>query len=285
MEEKKRMRSPNYPYISLERAVTLAENLFDSNKRYSVPLAAAAKSWEMSPTSSSIPRFIAALLSYGLLDSEGEKQDKRVKISDLAFKIIIDKRPNSLERKRALIEAAMVPIIFQKLTAHFPDGLPGDETLKYTLIADFKFNPESAGDVIKVFRETIDYTQFYESGIISEERTGSAEASMVNGGVNDMSTKVSNPVERSVSTQRFGLHSDLPKPGTLGIGIDSSLEREVAKYPVGKDTSIRLIATGKITQKAIKKLIAILELNLEDFPNDEHSIPLTGNEGLNIESL
>ncbi len=273
MDEKKRMRSPNYPYISLERSVTLAEKLFDSNKRYPVPIAAAAKSWEISPTSSTLPRFVAALLSYGLLDSDGEKNDKRVRISDLAFKIIIDKRPNSLERKKALIEAALIPTIFQKLTAHFPDGLPGDETLKYTLIADFKFNPESAGDVIKIFRETMDYTQFYESGIISEEQTDSEETSMVKGSVNEMSIKVSNPPI-----------PDLSKLSTLGIGVDASLEREVAKYPVGKDTSIRLIATGKITQKAIKKLIAILELNLEDFPNDEQSMPLTGDEGLNIES-
>ena len=268
MEEKKvkvaRLRSPNFPYISLERAIELIRILFKNYRRSLVPFDTAMTTLEFSPKSSKAKQVMAALSSYGLADTEGKGDDKQIKISDLGYNVIIDDRPVSVERDRFCREAALSPNLFKTLYEKFPHNIPSDEVLSHELKVRHDFNPDSVLDFIKVYRQTMTFAKVYESGIMEEENTGSVEQEPIRETGKAM-TQVLSP-RPSHDTKVFGV----PMP-------DIS-EREIANYPI-KGGTIRLLASGPVTQKAIDKLIKMLELSKEEFPeNDQPIVSDPGNE-------
>src|SRR4051812_14070001 len=114
-ETKPRDRSPNYPYITLPAALDRAKQLYDVEKRGAAAIPVVAKHWDYSPKSSGLLQSIAALKSYGLLDEEGRGDDRRVRLSDLALRILLDQRPDPRERREMLQRSARMPIIAQRV--------------------------------------------------------------------------------------------------------------------------------------------------------------------------
>ena len=178
-EEKKRIRSPNYPVLTLGRSLELADILYKKHNRYAVALEVAAKAWDISPKSTYMARHVAALASYGLIDTEGEKDAKKIKLSDLAFKILVDKRSDSSIREALIKEAALKPEMFKKIYNAYPSELPGDDALDFDLKTQYKFNPVYVPDFISIFKRTIDYAKVYKSGIMGSENPPMEEPEMI----------------------------------------------------------------------------------------------------------
>src|SRR4051794_18119731 len=101
-----RDRSPNYPFIPLEMALMRAHQFYEEEKRGWAAVPVIAKHWEYSERSSALLQTIAALKSYGLMEEEGRGQERRLKLSELALRILLDQRPNSLERRDWMQRAA-----------------------------------------------------------------------------------------------------------------------------------------------------------------------------------
>ena len=179
IEKKGRHRSPNYPAYSLQKSLEFAKKLFDAHSRRPVALAVAATDWSISAKSGYIAQIVATLAYYGLVETEGSKEERKVKISDLAFKILVYKRPDSQERDNLIKEAALKPEIFQKLGEIYQDNLPANHELEYELVAEHKFNPNSVHDFIRIFRETWDFAKVYESGIVEAESLPDEEEKMI----------------------------------------------------------------------------------------------------------
>lgn len=266
-EKKKRIRSPNYPFISLEKSLKYAEIIYQNQKRYAVPMESVAKDWGFSSAITSfMGQHVAALSSFGLIDIEGGKDNKKIKISDLTFNILIDKRPESKERENLTKEAALKPDIFQSIYNTYPNGLPAEHTLEYDLVSKYHFNESSTKKFIGILKETFDFAKVYQSGIIKVKTEPTEEPNMPN-------------IEPSAIESLKG-QSQLttPPPSTLPPCFDRE-EREVAKYPIGKGLTARIIISGdsRTTVESIEKLIKLLELNKEDLQeiisneNDESS--------------
>lgn len=254
-----RHRSPNYPAISLERAISLTRTLYEKFKQSPIAYEVAARGLDYSPTSSVGMQIMASISYYGLISVEGSGKDKRVKVSDFAFKIIMDTRVISPERDAAMKQAALSPSIFKKIKDDYPYHIPADEALEYDLVMKYKFNPASVSQLIKMYKETMDYAKVYESDIIG-------------GDSGDIGISKNEIIEEYQSmTKPHDATLLIPKPPSLPAISMNIEEREIAKYPVGRDISIRIIASGHITQKAIRKLIKILEINIEDFPENDQS--------------
>ena len=64
---KKRTRSPAYPYVNLEAAITRAKEFYDKEQRNSANINIAAKHWGFVDGSSSGQQTVAALMSFGLM--------------------------------------------------------------------------------------------------------------------------------------------------------------------------------------------------------------------------
>ena len=254
-EKKKRTRSPNFPTSGLKKALELAMKLYGRYGKHNTAWDVAITYLGYTPKSSAGLQAMASLSYYGLMNIQGTKSSRKVNITDLAFSILMDDRENSFDRDSAIQRAALSTTMFNKNRMQYPHDLPADESLRHELVMTHKFNPASVPDFIKQFKETMAYAKIYESGIIGE------------GG--EIEDEESEGAEQEES-ERHKPPSFLkpPKGRATGKGQLGKDEMEIAKYPVGKNTYIRLIASGPITQKSIEKLSKLLDINKDDFPED-----------------
>jgi len=145
---KYKSRSPRYPCISLREAVKNARELYEKDGKAFVAKEVAVKVWGYNRLHGRSLTVLAAIAQYGLIRYQGGN----VGITDDAFTIIEAPR-NSLERKVALERCAKSPNIFDELNQNYPDRLPSDETLKWTL-KQRGFTEEGAQTTISCLRDT-----------------------------------------------------------------------------------------------------------------------------------
>jgi hypothetical protein len=261
----KKTRSPNFPAISLEKGLSLAQILLEKYARHPVPIeiALTALGYKSLKSSSGL-QATAALNAYGLTEVEGEGKGKKIAVSDLAFKILADKRAISTERDAAIKEAALNPPIFHKIIERYPDGLPADDVLGYELVFTYKFNEGSVRDFINAFRQTLGYAKIYEPGIIGEEYTPSE--SLIR------EPKGDKPMTTHPYTAGTRPHTQIVRP--TGTPAPEE-EYEIARFFLGDNINIRLLASApitKFTKKTIKKLGKYLELYEAELRDDGSSI-------------
>lgn len=176
---KKKHRSPNYPAMNLKRAVERVAALNEKYKRFHVPIAQAFELWVLKPNSSSGQQCIGALKAYGLIDVEGEGDARKIRVSDVAHKIVA----NHADRAKLLQQVALRPAIHSELWTKFktPEGLPPDEILRQYLVFDREegvFNEDSVGSFISSFRETLAFAQLNDADMMVEEENPSGDNPM-----------------------------------------------------------------------------------------------------------
>jgi hypothetical protein len=160
-----RHRSPNYPAISLKRAVERAKELNEKYKRSLVPEGLAHVHWGYKPFSSGAQQTTAALRAFGLLDVDGKGKDRKVRVSESAFRIMM----NSSDRAELLKKAALSPAIHDELWKKYTadGGIPEPEIIKHYLLLDRvagRFNEESVDSFISHFLGSLRYAGLSENG-------------------------------------------------------------------------------------------------------------------------
>lgn len=152
-------RSPNFPFIPLDKAIWRAEQFYQANLLARTSASVAVEIWGYAPKSSGGQQTIAALIAYGLLEEEGIGSARKLWLSQLGKAIILDERPGSREKKTALQEAGRNPRLFNELlTLYAESGVPSDPHIKHTLQTDYHFHPKKVAEFIKIFRQTIEYS-------------------------------------------------------------------------------------------------------------------------------
>lgn len=253
-QKKTKVRSPNYPGYSLERCIELVGVLYDTFKRTLNPHKVATEAIGFSPKSSAGMQVMASLSYYGLINVEGTGPNRRVSVSDLAFKIIIDKRPESKERASAIKAAALNPAFFKKIKEFYGGQIPNDNSLEYDLTTKFKFNPGTVMEFIRVFKDTMEFAKVYESDIITDENISEEDTGMIS------------------QEEKLEPKGMIP-PGTMRPPVRATAgnEREKALYSLGGDLKVRIVFSGAsaISGTAIEKLMKLLAINKEDFIEEE----------------
>lgn len=148
-------RSPNYPYVSLKRGIELARKLFEADKRLKVHPNLVMKLFGFKEGGSSGIQTLAALDSYGLIESEGKGEQKRIGVSELVVKYIFATSPE--EQRVLLAKSALRPSINLKVWEQFHHQVPRDEVLRQYLVVDLNFNSETVDGFISKFKETIEF--------------------------------------------------------------------------------------------------------------------------------
>lgn len=142
-----RMRSPNYPALSLGDSIQRVRSLWGKEKKTAVPADVAAKAIGYGGLSGPSRTAIGAMKKYGLVDSD----DRSVRVSDLALNIL---HPvNEDEQLKAMREAALKPELFAAL--YDSHAHASDDAIKSYLITRLDFSESGARQVIKTFRDTI----------------------------------------------------------------------------------------------------------------------------------
>jgi hypothetical protein len=167
-------RSPNYPLFGLQKAVERAYMLHEKYKRSLVPINLVQELWGYRPHGGAGNQSVAALKAYGLLDVEGDGKARRVRLTESAYRILM----NSPDRADILKKAAVGPPINNELwekyrgEEHFPD----DQLIEHYLLWDRPggtFNAETVGTFIDNFRGTLRYAGLLPDGIVMEGTPGS----------------------------------------------------------------------------------------------------------------
>ena len=157
-------RSPNFPFIPLATALRRAEEFYAKEKRGSAPFPIAARHWGLSSKSSGALQTAAALKSYGLMSDEGTGAARKLRLTELALRIILDSRPDSTEKRTHMQQAALTPAVAAEVYNLWPDGLPSAANLHHHLVLERKFNEATARKVVKIIHENHSLTSLDSSG-------------------------------------------------------------------------------------------------------------------------
>lgn len=145
-----RIRSPNYPQISLPDAISRVAMIFSKEHQHPAPKEVVVKDMGYNGIHGNSLGALSALSKYGLLERSG--QDYRV--SERAIAIIHPMDDNS--KAAALREAAQAPALFAEIFEYFKGQLPSDENLRAYLIRK-GFAESALTPVIDSLRETMKF--------------------------------------------------------------------------------------------------------------------------------
>lgn len=152
-------RSPAYPYIPLGKAVERVEQVYSAGvKDTPYPPATFYKVWEMGENSSGARQTMAALNHFELVSYDGRGDSRKVKLTPLALKIVRDKRPDSVDLRKAKQEAALKPAIFRRLYDHFPPPLPERVFVNHFLIDEAGYNESATDPLMRAYEATLKYS-------------------------------------------------------------------------------------------------------------------------------
>lgn len=230
-----KVRSPNYPLMSLGPALEAVRPAFQNENRNKMSRPVLAKHLGYTSLNGRALGKIGAVRAYGLIEGSGDE----MRISDDAVKALMAPT-GSTERSEALGRLANRPALFQELRKDFPDTLPSLDNLKYALVKR-QFTPDAAEKAAKSYLATMNLV----AGI-PDAYSGPDEEEGGDSGERDGENPPPPP----------------PPPPLHKVKIMAG-ERELTTGLLAKDASFRLIVTGNIGVKEIERLIKKLELDKE----------------------
>ena len=226
----KRIRSPNYPSISLADAVSRLATLFDAIQTHSAPRDVVLEGIGYTKAHGVSLTALSALGKYGLLDREGDDY----RISDRGVMLLHPETED--ERRTAILEAAAEPRLFADINERFPGGTMNDGLLRSHLIRK-GFAPSAIASVLQSYRETHEFVHDETARVVetegpveSEEDAGSATAP------NDDSPAVARPGLPTSQTNPPPVES-----GKFRVSMTDEFHVDVAATRLGRSGVQRLI--------------------------------------------
>ena len=144
-----KVRSPNYPNVSLGPALEAMRVAYSKENRNKMSREVLAKHLGYSSLNGRALGKIGAVRAYGLIEGSGDE----LRVSDDAISALMAP-PGAPERSAALERLALRPGLFQELRKDFPNTLPNIDNLKFLLIKR-NFIPEAAEKAAKSYLATM----------------------------------------------------------------------------------------------------------------------------------
>jgi hypothetical protein len=164
VKKKSAARSPAYPAIDLESAVSKAEKIYEQERLNSTTLDVVAQHWNTNTKSSGFLQSIAALKYYGLASEVPDAKTRMIKLTDAAFRILFGD-DDSAERLTALRQAALSPKLFKNMWDKWGKELPSEATMRSYLIFENKYNDSIVKNIIRNYKNTVSYSRLIYGNI------------------------------------------------------------------------------------------------------------------------
>jgi len=172
-------RSPAYPNMSLPKALEKTKVLHDQEGDYLAPISSATSAWGYSSKSSGARQTLATLKYYGLVDVIGEGDARKVKISDAARRILLDRREDKTKKNILLRKIALNPPVHKTIFNQYGSGLASDGSVIHFLVFEEGYNQTAAAELLAEFKETAKYVGLYDPSNGSDEGRGSIQDAVV----------------------------------------------------------------------------------------------------------
>lgn len=252
-------RSPAYPYVDLAKAVHRVEQMRDAGAARSVlPPEVFYKIWGIGPQSSGARQTMAALNHFGLVSYIGRGDDRKIQLTDLALKIVLDKRPGSQDRVEALRTAALEPPIHAELFEKYGSFLPADVVLETYLVKDRGYNQQAATNLLDEYKATLAF-----AGLDKPDNMSVPEAETENAAMH------ANVAENQSVSREGPPTSEVGREPPPSIVSSEQGEREWLRGPLSKEVKYRLVVAGDMGPREIGKLIKILEAQKAVLEDDD----------------
>jgi hypothetical protein len=245
-------RSPNYPSLTLAEALERLKPLYDSIHTRPAEKEIIAQNLGYKGINGRSLTLIATLRRYGLLVQEGKGL---LRISQRAVSILELGRGDE-ERLTAFKDAAFDPVLFSQLYNDFGERLPKDENLKHYLIKK-EFLPKAAEEIIRVYRANLE--------LVNEE--GQAHNAAMTPHTAGPQHSVARAERERNEIDRSFLSKAAADLAVLGAAVPGSGKQ--LRFNISRDSEAQVIFTGPVTQEAIEKLAALLQLQKDTFPTQE----------------
>jgi len=235
-------RSPNYPTVSLGEAITRIKAIYQKEHTHPAEREVLAKALGYSGLNGASATLLSALSKYGLLEVA---KDGRFKVSALALDLILHRKGDP-EYTAAIRRAAFLPALFRDLHEMYGDTLPSEHNFRAYLVKK-GFNPKTVDGVIRSYRDTIEF---------------------VDGETEGATTDPSDEHEFEVPMQVLPVAPAPPSPELVPIAVSApvSLAQFDEAYNLAADCKVRIAFTGRVTQEAIDKFIAYLNISKDTYP-------------------
>jgi hypothetical protein len=150
-----RMRSPNFPGLSLEDAVKFVKPVWDQNRRVLISREVAAKDLGYTGLTGRSLKVLGAMNQYGLIENKAGGQ---MRVSKLAEDILIG-YPEAVKRA-AVSEAGRTPSLFREIYERFEDHVPSENAVRSFLLQK-GFTNAGVEKALRSFSETNRYVEIY----------------------------------------------------------------------------------------------------------------------------
>ena len=175
----RRARSPSFPFIPLETAISRLEELEIKFRRHPVPVQKAGLGWKMKEDSSQAAQTLAALKSFGFLKYEGSRDARKALLTDDARTYL---RAQQEQIKKDIVrKAALKPKEIAKYWAGWKADPPIDEVRLDDLVLNANYTQDGAKAFLKVYDDTIAYAGLSSSDKLPDEEGPEHEEPEENG--------------------------------------------------------------------------------------------------------
>ena len=159
-----RERSPRSPFVTLRKALERAKELFDEHDRHAVRVESATSAWGYGAKSSGGRQTVATLLMYGILQDSGSGADRKVQLTDAAFRYLVDEREE--QRASVVKQLALTPKIMSELWGAWGAKPPGDAECRSQLRIERGFTEAAAQDLLAIYKDNIAFAKLGVSDIV-----------------------------------------------------------------------------------------------------------------------
>jgi hypothetical protein len=168
-----RKRSPNFPGISLPKAIERARKVYAEIKTHPVPTKKIVVDYWGYRSATTGPASVtyAALKRYGLLEDKGKGNDRVANLTDLAVEILVP-NPN---REAAIKRAALAPDIFREWWGKYSEDLPPDDVLEWEYVVKGPFAEDGFSTFVRTYRETIAFAKLSATDSVDDDRVPGPE--------------------------------------------------------------------------------------------------------------
>jgi hypothetical protein len=255
-------RSPRHPQINLDTAIAKIRKVYKKEHTHRTNSEVIARDLGYTGLNGASATIIGSLKQYNLLEGSGDG----LRVTEDAI-AILELPTGDPARAEALRRAALAPKLFSELNEQFGDKLPSNENLRLFLVKR-GFNSKAADIAIRVYRETM--------SIVIEE-TGEYNDAASDYSARPDATKItSTTVQRSINEMQRHPSTPTHESPVKGIALSPNTYSESLHYRISGDCKVTLLFDGRVTREAVKRLIAHLELGMDDFPTKaqvEETVP------------